>query len=42
MIAAILIGAYRAFEKPVPARFGRYGFLYRTIFKKPNFENQRL
>jgi len=26
MIVAILIGAYRAFEKSVPARFGWYGF----------------
>jgi len=42
MIAAILIGAQRAFEKPVPARFGWCGFLCRTIFKKPNFENHLL
>ena len=35
MIAVIVIGAERAFEKLVPARFGRYGFYVEPSLKNP-------
>ena len=42
VIAVIVIEVRRAFEKTVPARFGRYGFYLEPSLKNPNFENHWL